>query len=242
MLYEQYGNSQPIIDCYGAMRKWLNHMITEYEHDGIIIKDKYGDWCVPPEKLTMIHSNDPARQTDGSLISTAYAIRVLQLMKKFAEIKLRCGNAAEEVVLKADIAEYSERQKVMTEAFNRRFLTVKRGTSVRPGHVLYPDSVFYGNNTATANLLPLAFGIVPDSVKDDVVRNVVRNIIVTGNGHVTCGVIGISWLMRGLSDNGFADVAYMLATQRKYPSWGYMTENGATTIWELWNGDKANRR
>jgi alpha-L-rhamnosidase len=128
----------------------------------------------------------------------------------------------------------------MTEAFNRRFLTVKRGTSVRPGHVLYPDSVFYGNNTATANLLPLAFGIVPDSVKDDVVRNVVRNIIITGNGHVTCGVIGISWLMRSLSDNGFADVAYMLATQRKYPSWGYMTENGATTIWELWNGDKAN--
>ena len=240
MLYEQYGNSQPIVDCYWAMRKWLNHMITEYEHDGIITKDKYGDWCVPPEKLTMIHSNDPERQTDGSLISTAYAIRVLQLMKKFAEIKLRCGNAAEEVALKADMAEYSERQKVMTEAFNRRFLTVKRGTSVRPGHVLYPDSVFYGNNTATANLLPLAFGIVPDSVKDDVVRNVVRNIIITGNGHVTCGVIGISWLMRGLSDNGFADVAYMLATQRKYPSWGYMTENGATTIWELWNGDKAN--
>ena len=240
MLYEQYGNSQPIVDCYGAMRKWLNHMITEYEHDGIITKDKYGDWCVPPEKLTMIHSNDPARQTDGSLISTAYAIRVLQLMTKFAEIKLRCGNAAEELALKADIAEYTERQKVMKEAFNRRFLTVKRGTSVRPGHVLYPDSVFYGNNTATANLLPLAFGIVPDSVKDDVVRNVVRNIIVTGNGHVTCGVIGISWLMRGLSDNGFADVAYMLATQRKYPSWGYMTENGATTIWELWNGDKAN--
>lgn len=240
MLYEQYGNSRPIVDCYGAMRKWLNHMITEYEHDGIITKDKYGDWCVPPEKLTMIHSNDPARQTDGSLISTAYAIRVLQLMTKFAEIKLRCGNAAEELALKADIAEYTERQKVMEEAFNRRFLTVKRGTSVRPGHVLYPDSVFYGNNTATANLLPLAFGIVPDSVKDDVVRNVVRNIIVTGNGHVTCGVIGISWLMRGLSDNGFADVAYMLATQRKYPSWGYMTENGATTIWELWNGDKAN--
>lgn len=240
MLYEQYGNRQPIVDCYGAMRKWLNHMITEYEHDGIITKDKYGDWCVPPEKLTMIHSNDPARQTDGSLISTAYAIRVLQLMTKFAEIKLRCGNAAEELALKADIAEYTERQKVMEEAFNRRFLTVKRGTSVRPGHVLYPDSVFYGNNTATANLLPLAFGIVPDSVKDDVVRNVVRNIIVTGNGHVTCGVIGISWLMRGLSDNGFADVAYMLATQRKYPSWGYMTENGATTIWELWNGDKAN--
>ena len=127
----------------------------------------------------------------------------------------------------------------MTEAFNKKFLTIKRGTSPRPGHVLYPDSVFYGNNTVTANLLPLAIGIVPDDCKDDVVKQVVQNICIQNKHHVSCGVIGISWLMRGLSDNGFADVAYRLATTKTYPSWGYMTENGATTIWELWNGDKA---
>jgi alpha-L-rhamnosidase len=130
----------------------------------------------------------------------------------------------------------------MTDAFNRRFLTVKRGTSPRPGHVLYPDSVFYGNNTVTANLLPLALGIVPDDCKEDVVRQVVRNICIDNKNHVSCGVIGISWLLRTLSDNGFADVAYRLATTNTYPSWGYMTEQGATTIWELWNGDKANPR
>ena len=43
MLYEQYGNKQPIIDSYESMKKWLNHMLTEYEHDGIITEDKYGD-------------------------------------------------------------------------------------------------------------------------------------------------------------------------------------------------------
>jgi alpha-L-rhamnosidase len=128
----------------------------------------------------------------------------------------------------------------MTEAFNKQFLTIKRGTSLRPGHVLYPDSIYYGNNTVTANLLPLALGIVPDDCKEDVLKQIVENICVQNKGHVSCGVIGISWLLRGLSDNGFADVAYLLATQKKYPSWGYMAENGATTIWELWNGDRAN--
>jgi alpha-L-rhamnosidase len=106
--------------------------------------------------------------------------------------------------------------------------------------VLYPDSIYYGNNTVTANVLPLALGIVPDDCKEDVVKQIVENICVQNKGHVSCGVIGISWLLRGLSDNGFSDVAYLLATQRTYPSWGYMTEQGATTIWELWNGDKAN--
>ena len=73
-------------------------------------------------------------------------------------------------------------------------------------------------------------------------KNVVENIIIKNNAHVPCGVIGISWLLRGLSDNGFSDIAYMIATQKSYPSWGYMAENGATTIWELWNGDKASPR
>ena len=45
--------------------------------------------------------------------------------------------------------------------------------------------------------------------------------------------------MRALSDNGHADLAYTLATQRSYPSWGYMIDKGATTFWELWNGDTA---
>lgn len=230
MLYRQYGNVAPITESYPYIKKWLEHMLKTYSHDGMLIKDKYGDWCIPPEKLTITHSSDSSRQTDGALISTAYGVRVMQLMEKFATLQH----------LSDDATMWRMRYTAMTDAFNHRFLTIKRGTSPRPGHVLYPDSIFYGNNTATSNLLPLAFGMVPDSVKDEVVKNVVSNIITVGDGHVTCGVIGISWLMRGLSDHGFSDVAWMLATNKSYPSWGYMVENDATTIWELWNGDKAN--
>ena len=224
MLYRQYGNREAIEKSYPAIKKWVQHIIEEYSKDGIIHCGKYADWCVPPEKLELIHSQEPARKTDVTLISTAYIIRTMQLMEQWG--------------CEADYWRLIREQ--MVAAFNKKFLTIKRGTSPRPGHVLYPDSVFYGNNTITANILPLAIGIVPDDCKDDVVKQVVENICVKNKGHVSCGVIGISWLLRGLSDNGFADVAYLLATQKSYPSWGYMTENGATTIWELWNGDKAN--
>ncbi len=224
MLWRQYGNREAIERCYPYIKKWVQHIIEEYSRDGIIHCGKYADWCIPPEKLDLIHSQDPARKTDVTLISTAYIIRTMQLMEQWG--------------CEADY--WRPIREQMARAFNKKFLTMKRGTSPRPGHVLYPDSVFYGNNTVTANILPLAIGIVPDDCKDDVIKNVVENICVQNKHHVSCGVIGISWLLRGLSDNGFPDVAYRLATSKTYPSWGYMTENGATTIWELWNGDKAN--
>ena len=230
MLYEQYGNLEPIRCSYSSIKKWITHMLSEYCTDNIVGHDKYGDWCMPPEKLELIHSTDPARQTDGSLISTAYMIKVMQLMDKFAFL----------LDMPEESSVWREKASQMTTAFNHRFLTRKTGTSLVPGHVLYPDSVFYGNNTVTANLLPLAFGLVPENSKEEVVKNVIANLITRSQGTVSCGVIGISWLMRTLSDNGFGEVAYLLATNTKYPSWGYMVKNGATTIWELWNGDKAN--
>ena len=223
MLWRQYGNKQPIIDSYPYIKKWVQHIIEEYCKNGIIHCGKYADWCVPPEKLELIHSQDPARKTDVTLISTAYIIRTMQLLEQWG----------------CDADYWRPIREQMTVAFNKQFLTVKKGTSPAPGHVLYPDSIFYANNTATANLVALSFGIVPEEYRVEVMKNVVENIIVKNNGHVPCGVIGISWLLRGLSDNGFSDVAYMIATQKSYPSWGYMAENGATTIWELWNGNTA---
>ena len=229
MLWQQYGNEEVVRQCYPAMKRWVEHMMAEYQRDGLVQRDKYGDWCMPPERLEFIHAKDSALQTDGALISAAYMIRVLQLMCRFTTI---------EGVPHDD---WQATLQPMVQHFNRRFLTVRRRTSPVPGHPLYPDSIYYGNNTVTANLLPLAFGIVPDSLRQSVVDNIVRRLY-ENKWRLTTGVIGTSWLLRTLSDNGRGDVAMRLANQRAYPSWGYMVSQGATTIWELWNGDKADPR
>ena len=77
-------------------------------------------------------------------------------------------------------------------------------------------------------------------MRGEVEKNIIHNIITLNKGAISCGVIGVQWLMHGLTDMGRGDMAWLLATNKKYPSWGYMAENGATTIWELWNGDTAN--
>ncbi len=232
MLYDQYGDDKPVRKFYPAVKKWLEHMRYQYGKGGLITKDKYGDWCMPPEKPELIHSEDPARQTDGTLISTAYFYRMCNWMKRFAELQ----------GISADVEQFEQWGKETKAAFNKKFLTVNKGTNLTDGnHWLYPDSTFYGNNTATANLLPLAFGMIEDKdVELQVKKNIIENIIVKNGGHVSTGVIGGSWIMRALSDMGRGDVAWLLATQKSYPSWGYMAEQGATTTWELWNGDTAN--
>lgn len=225
MAYTQFGNKKPIEENYVAIKKWMEHMQRHYMTDDYLItKDEYGDWCVPPEDLKMIHSQDPKRRTDGTLISTAYFYKILRMMSDFASLQ----------GLKQDAGQFTRLAVKMGESFNNNFF--------------HQDSLFYGNNTATSNLLPLAFGLVPDRYVDTVSVQIVKNIVPgntgsqigTGELGITTGVIGTQWLMRELTRMGRGDVAFALATTGKYPSWGYMVANGATTIWELWNGNTAN--
>ena len=230
MQYDQFGDLSAISRYYPAAKKWITHMGYQYEKDGLMPRDKYGDWCVPPEDIKMIHSKDPNRTTDGTLIATAYYYRLNRMMERFAGILGKSDDAQA----------FAKKAEEVKTAFNRKFLTIKKDTHEAYGGLLYPDSTFYGNNTCTANLLPLAFGMTDDPyVKTEVEKNILKNIITLNKGRIPCGVIGVQWIMHTLSDMGRTDVAWLLATNKAYPSWGYMAENGATTTWELWNGNTA---
>jgi alpha-L-rhamnosidase len=95
----------------------------------------------------------------------------------------------------------------------------------------------YEGSTQTANLVPLWFGITPEDKRAAVIDNIAKNIIDHRN-HLTTGFIGTAYLMPALSTFDKDDLAGQLAVQRSYPSWGYMVDAGATTIWERWNSDQ----
>lgn len=215
MLYRQFGDTKPIISHYESIKKWMGYMKEKYMQDSIITKDIYGDWCMPPESPELIHSMDPGRRTDGTLLATAFYYRILNLLEEFAEIQGKQDEAKQ----------FAEEAATIKKAYNDRFFN--------------EQTAQYSNNTVTANLISLCHGLVPDEYKDKVFKNIEEKIEKDFNNHVSTGLIGIQWLMRGLSDYGRADIAYQIVNNRDYPSWGYMIEKGATTIWELWNGDTA---
>nr|WP_262915286.1 alpha-L-rhamnosidase [Niabella ginsengisoli] len=215
MLHHQFGDERSIIKHYPSMKKWMMYMKNKYMQHYIVTKDKYGDWCVPPEDLKMIKSQDSTRTTNGELLATAYYYRLLGIMEKFANLS---GQTK-------DIAEFISLRKNVRAAFNKKFFNENTG--------------MYDNGTVTANLLPLYFEIVPDNKKQLVFDNIIKRLE-KDKMHISTGVIGTQWLMRGLTENDRADAAFTLASNNTYPSWGYMIANGATTIWELWNGNTAN--
>ncbi|MEV4317347.1 family 78 glycoside hydrolase catalytic domain [Actinocrispum sp. NPDC049592] len=92
----------------------------------------------------------------------------------------------------------------------------------------------------TSNAIPLMFGLVPPGSVDSVVTHLVGDIRARGN-HLNTGALGTSVLLPVLAAHGHADVAYAIATQRTYPSWGYWFDQGADTMWEMWPATSRSR-
>ena len=87
-----------------------------------------------------------------------------------------------------------------------------------------------------ANVFPLGFGIVVENEENIVFKNLVENVI-QNKVHFDTGILATPLLLDVLTQHGRADLANTLMTQRDFPSFGYMIENGATTLWETWQGD-----
>ena len=213
MIWRRFGDFRPVEQHYDAMKRWMLHMKKYYLKDGILVRDTYGDWCVPPESPELIHTKDTNRMTWPANLSTPYYCHLCKIMQDFA-IWLD----------KDDDAIFFQREyDTVAAAYNVRYLDTLTGR--------------YDHNTVTANLLPLWFDIVPSKFEDKVFSNIIDKTEQEFGGHVSTGVVGIQHLMRTLTDYGRGDLALKMATDTTYPSWGYMVKKGATTIWELWNGD-----
>ncbi len=213
-LLTQFGDRENITRHYSSMKRWMDFM-AGFIKDDLLPRDTYGDWCVPPEDPKLIHSQDPARKTHPTILGTTYYDHCLNLMSRYAGIIGSTDDATQFTTLAAR----------MKTAFNRQFLK--------------PESGQYDNGSQTSCVLPLAFDLVPEDDRRAVFEHLVNKITRETQNHVGTGLIGGQYLMRTLSDGGRADLAYTLASQRTYPSWGYMVDQGATTVWELWNGNTA---
>ena len=167
------------------MKRWVNHMTETKMKDYILVKDEYGDWCMPPESPELIHSEDPARKTNGEVLSTTVFYSILQLMEKFAQMN----------GLPADAEEYAALAIKIKDAYNKKFFN--------------PGTAQYDNNTVTANLLSLRLGLVPDGYEDKVFANVVETTENVGKGHVSAGVHTIHIAETGISDGSLAGQDYL---------------------------------
>jgi hypothetical protein len=90
-------------------------------------------------------------------------------------------------------------------------------------------------DTQAGYALALYLDLLPDSMRPAAFRRMVAGIDAY-KGHMSTGFHSTYRMMMELTRAGRTDLAYKLALERTFPSWGYSIDNGATTIWERWDG------
>ena len=91
--------------------------------------------------------------------------------------------------------------------------------------------------TQTAQILSLYFKLVPERWISLVVKDLLK-LLKKENGHLSTGFLGTPYFCQVLSENGCVKEAYALLLKEDFPSWLYQVKQGATTVWEHWDGKK----
>jgi hypothetical protein len=209
-LYQYGGDTRVLATYYDGMKAYVD---LEFDRSpgAIVPKNRLGDWVSP--EASPSGGNAPE---DTRVSGTAYLYAMLTSMEKTANL---LGKTA-------DATAFADRAAVVKSAFNAAFLDVSAGYYRGTGDTGYRQ---------THNVLALAFGLAPDAATATrVAANLAADVEARGKT-LTTGVLGTKYLLPVLSEYGYADLALAVATQTDYPSWGYLIENGATSMWEHWS-------
>jgi len=99
-----------------------------------------------------------------------------------------------------------------------------------------PTSGKVGPGTQASQVFALQLGMVPEPQQPAVLQFLLEDLLQRNDSHLSTGIFGTKFLLDTLSRNDRSDLAARVVNQNTFPSWGYMLDNGATTLWENWRG------
>ena len=210
LLYQHFGDERVLEVHFRGIKRWAGYLSSRARDH--IVEDGYiGDWAPPVAEAIAgsIGTSAVSAHTPSALISSAHYYHLLQLLTRISVAIDRNEDASEFRGLAANVH----------SAFNQRFWDDRTGG--------------YASNNQACNSVALYMGLVPDAKKASVLANIV-NDVEDHDFHLTTGNLCTKYIFDVLSDGGEIETAYRLLTQTSYPSWGYMFEHGATTMWERW--------
>ena len=152
-----------------------------------------------------------AAKSPISLTSTGYYYIDTLIVSKVARL---LGNDE-------DARKYSELAEAIRTAFNDKFYDKARG--------------YYTGDCQTSQCTALYQGLAMQEEDSKIFEALLKEIDQSG-GNLDCGILGTKYILHVLTNRGKADVAYNIATKRTFPSWGHWIDQGATTLWENWEG------
>ncbi|WP_350346782.1 family 78 glycoside hydrolase catalytic domain [Agromyces sp. G08B096] len=234
-LYRSYGDELVLAENFDAMVRWVDWALEQarttrhlaraeasvepepfeqYLWDGTF---HWGEWTEPKERDADGKRIDPIKHNpmawfmaDKGEVGTAYLHRSTSTLAAISGVLGRT----------ADATRYAATADRIADAWRQAYLRADGTTTT---------------DTQAAYVRSLAFGLIPEGLRERAVDRLVELIREAGT-HVGTGFLATGDLLPVLADHGRADVAYELLQQRTAPSWRYMLDRGATTVWEDWEG------
>ena len=218
----QTGDTTILTQNWAAMTKYLDAI--ERTNPDFLWKNNagthFGDWLSPegPTKYTLV-----------ATASWAYDVTLMQQMAH------ALGKTEEET-------KYAHLFSNIKTAFAKEFIQPdgfvsgadSQGSSFRVNN---PDLKARTPDTQTGYVLALHMNLAPENLRPAVAQHLVDKIE-ANHGLLGTGFLGTPYLLAVLTESGHRDLAYHLLLNTQYPSWGYLVDHGATTMWERWNGDQ----
>ncbi|WP_329224256.1 family 78 glycoside hydrolase catalytic domain [Streptomyces canus] len=234
-LYQSYGDQEVLTENWESMVRWVDWALwtarttrhqsrierspeplphEQYLWDGSF---HWGEWTEPKAKATDGTRIDPVQtdpiawfMADKGEVGTAFLYRSTSTLADIARVLGRTEDATR----------WAETAERVRDAWRTEFLT--------------PDGRTTGD-TQAAYVRALSLGLVPDELRPAAAARLVELIRAAGT-HLGTGFLSTGDLLPVLCDTGHTDIAYELLFRRTAPSWLYMLDRGATTIWEDWEG------
>jgi alpha-L-rhamnosidase len=221
--WQQTGDTTVLIQNWDAMTKYLA-AIENSNPDRLWINNAgipFGDWL------------SPEGPTQFSLVATAFWAYDVTLMRQLAHA---LGKPEDEV-------HYAQLFTQIKTAFIQAFVHEDgfiAGADMSPssfGVLNNPNAKAKNGDTQAGYVLALHMNLLPDNLRAAAAQKLVDKIE-ANHGLLGTGFLGTPYLLAVLTESGHRDLAYKLLLNTDYPSWGYLVDHGATTMWERWNGDQ----
>ena len=210
-LYQNYGDIRILERHFDAARRWVDFI--ERNNPNLLWEkargNDYNDW-LNADTLILEGWPKSGGAVPKPVFATAFFAHSTEIVAKMAAVLGR----------NADAERYRSLFERVKSAFNRAFVA-------EDGHIQ--------GDTQAGYALALNFNLLPDEVRMRAFARMLDGFSRYG-GHLSTGIQSTHRLMLELSRGGCSDEAYRLLNLRTFPSWGFMIENGATTIWERWDG------
>jgi len=209
-LYQRYQDRQIIEDNYHVVAAWIDYRLSQTDGNTLIVRDgfHFGDWMAPSAE----DNRFPYPVTDTDFITTAFLAKCIEIIHGWSQ----------KLGLTADREKFGSLLTNIRQDIQDEFVS--------------PNGRVAGN-TQACYVLALAFNLLPEAKQTHAVEYLVK-AIEARDFHLSTGFLATPYLLPILSEYGRSDLAYEILLQEDNPSWLYAVNQGATTIWERWDGIK----